>query len=55
MTEQKNPIGYYIGHVNDAGHRYKASSGGIGTMLQKYLLSTGQYGTSITFMFNAEK
>jgi coenzyme F420-reducing hydrogenase beta subunit len=55
MTEQRNPIGYYIGHVNDAAHRYKAASGGIGTMLQKYLLSTGQYGTSITFLFNAEK
>lgn len=55
MTEQRNPIGYYIGHVNDAVHRYKAASGGIGTMLQKYLLSTGQYGTSITFLFNSEK
>ena len=55
MTEQKKPLGYYIGHVADAQHRHKASSGGIGTMLQKYLLSSGQYGTSITFQFNAEK
>lgn len=55
MIEQRNPIGYYIGHVKDAEHRYKAASGGIGTMLQKYLLSTGQYGTSITFLFNAGK
>lgn len=55
MTEQRKPLGYFIGHVKDHEHRYKASSGGIGTMLQKYLLSTGQYGTSITFQFNAEK
>ena len=55
MTEQRKPLGYFIGHVKDHEHRYKASSGGIGTMLQKYLLSTGQYGTSITFQFNTEK
>ena len=54
MSEHRSPIGYFIGHVNDAQHRYKASSGGIGTMLQKHLLSTGQYGTSITFQFNIE-
>lgn len=54
MSEHRSPIGYYIGHVNDAQHRYKASSGGIGTILQKHLLSTGQYGTSITFRFNLE-
>ena len=55
MTEQKIPLGYFIGHVCDVEHRYRASSGGIGTMLQKHLLSSGQYGTSITFRFNAEK
>ena len=55
MGERKRPLGYYIGHVVDSVHRHKASSGGIGTMLQKYLLSTGQYGTSITFKFNAKK
>ena len=55
MIELKNPLGYYIGHVNDVQHRLRASSGGIGTMLQKHLLSSGQYGTSITFRFNAEK
>lgn len=55
MIEQREPIGYYIGHVNDVVHRHKASSGGIGTMLQKHLLSTGQYGTSITFKFNSTK
>ena len=53
MAEQNTPLGYFIGHVNDAQHRYKASSGGIGTMLQKHLLSMGQYGTSITFQFNS--
>lgn len=55
MTEQSKPLGYFIGHVNNAYHRHKASSGGIGTMLQKHLLSTGQYGTSITFQFNAKR
>lgn len=55
MDEQSTPLGYFIGHVNDAQHRHKASSGGIGTMLQKHLLSTGQYGTSITFQFNSDR
>jgi coenzyme F420-reducing hydrogenase beta subunit len=55
MTEQRKSLGYFIGHVNNAEHRYKASSGGLGTMLQKYLLSTGQYGTSITFQFNTDR
>ena len=55
MSEHRSPIGYFIGHVNDAQHRYKASSGGIGTMLQKHLLSSGQYGTSITFQFNTNR
>lgn len=55
MVEQRNPFVYFIGHVNDPVHRFKASSGGIGTLFQKHLLSTGQYGTSITFQFNAEK
>ena len=55
MSEHRKPLGYYIGHVNNAEHRYKASSGGIGTMLQSYLLSAGLYGTSITFQFNTKK
>ena len=55
MAEQRKPLGYFIGHVNDSEHRYKASSGGIGTILQKHLLSTGQYSTSITFQFNAKR
>lgn len=55
MIEQRMPLGYYIGHANDVEYRHKASSGGIGTILQKYLLSTGQYGTSVTFQFISEK
>lgn len=46
---------YYIGHTTDKVLRYKASSGGLGSLLQKYLLSSGEYGTSITFRFNMEK
>ena len=55
MIEQGKPLGYYIGHVCDVEHRHRASSGGIGTMLQKYMLSTGQYGTSITFQYNVKR
>lgn len=43
---------YYIGYSADQEIRKTASSGGIGTALIKYLLSTRQYGTTITFEFN---
>ena len=54
MIEQRKPLDYFIGHVNNDVHRFKASSGGIGTILQKHLLSTGRYGSSITFCFNTK-
>lgn len=45
---------FYIGHDTNHEYRVKASSGGLGTLLQRYLLSTNKYGTSITFRFNSE-
>lgn len=45
----------HIGHDTNHECRVKASSGGLGTLLQRYLLSTNKYGTSITFRFNKEK
>lgn len=52
---QPNPIAYYIGHTTNDDDRYKASSGGIGTAITKYLLSQPEYGTSITFVFDKEQ
>lgn len=46
---------YYIGHATNKNIRYQASSGGIGSVIIKYLLSSNEYGTSISFMFNKEK
>lgn len=48
-------VGYYIGYTTNAEDRFRASSGGIGTAIAKYLLSLPEYGTSVTFRFNAEK
>lgn len=53
--ELSNEIKYYIGHAIDADTRFKASSGGIGTAITKYLLSQPEYETSITFFFDSEK
>lgn len=55
MIAQTNANNYYIGHAINNIIRYKASSGGLGSLLQKYLLSSGEYGTSITFRFNSGK
>lgn len=46
---------YYIGHATNKCIRYQASSGGIGSVITKYLLSLNEYGTSISFMFDKEK
>lgn len=45
---------YLIGHAVDSSDRYKASSGGIGTAITRFLLSCKEYGTAITFQFNVE-
>lgn len=46
---------YYIGYSTNSEIRFSASSGGIGTAIIKYLLSTESFGTTITFQFNREK
>lgn len=46
---------YYIGCTTDTELRYKASSGGLGSAIIKYLLSTGTFGTSMTFIFNRKE
>ena len=43
---------YYIGHTTDEKERHKASSGGIGSALIRYLLSLPEFGTGLTFVFN---
>lgn len=43
---------FYIGHSSDQVIRFKASSGGIGTMLIKYLLSQEDYNTAVDLVFD---
>lgn len=45
----------YVGYSNDNDVRYRASSGGIGTVVSKLLLASPNYGTTITFKYNKEK
>ena len=46
---------FHIGHTRDESTRYKASSGGIGSAIIRYLLEQDKYGTSMTFIFNREE
>lgn len=46
---------YYIGYTTDDNLRIKASSGGVGSALIKYLLEKGEYATSMNFVFDKEK
>lgn len=43
---------YYIGYSTDSEIRYRASSGGVGSTVIKYLLENKHFGTSMTFVFN---
>lgn len=54
MQDNKKAIGYYIGHAIDQDIRYRASSGGVGTAIVKYLFSFPEYQTSVTFYFDEE-
>lgn len=47
-----NPLAYYIGYTKNQKDRFKASSGGVGTAIMRYLLAQPEYGTSITFVFD---
>lgn len=46
---------YYIGHSLNKDIRWKSSSGGVGTQIIQYLLESGEFGTSMTFVFNRDK
>ena len=46
---------YYIGYSTNPTIRKKASSGGIGTAITRYLLSQPEFGTSLTFIFDKNK
>ena len=46
---------YYIGYSLSIEERFKASSGGIGTAITRYLLDSQTYGTSITFTYNVSQ
>lgn len=49
---KQQPQGYYIGYSCNSGERHKASSGGIGTLIIRHLLTTPDYGTAMTFVFD---
>jgi coenzyme F420-reducing hydrogenase beta subunit len=54
--EFKQPnFGFFIGKAEDADVRKKATSGGIGTSVVKYLLSTEGYDTALTFRFDQKR
>ena len=52
MEIRTEGLHYYIGYSNNGDIRYRASSGGIGTAIIKYLLDSGTFGTAITFIYN---
>lgn len=43
---------FYIGYSTDNDIRYRSASGGVGSMIIKYLLENRKYGTSISFVFD---
>lgn len=46
---------YYIGHSSDPDVRYKATSGGVGTAVIKYLLSRNMFGTALDFYWDSDQ
>lgn len=53
--EMNESIKYYIGYATNLTIRKKASSGGIGTAITRYLLSLPEFETSLTFIFDKNK
>lgn len=49
------PLAYLLGYACDEQTRHRASSGGIGTALMRYLLSTPEFGTALSFEFSPEE
>lgn len=50
-----NSLDYYIGHSTNFEERMKASSGGIGSAITRYLLSKTEFKTSITLFYDSKK
>lgn len=46
---------YYIGHSSDPSVRFKATSGGVGTAVMRYLLSHNMYGTALDFYWDSKQ
>lgn len=55
MASNQEKCSYYIGYSNEKEDRIKASSGGIGTAITKYLLGTSDYDTAITFHYDVQE
>lgn len=47
-------LGYFIGYSVNPEDRYKASSGGVGISIVRYLLTNKIYGTALSFVFDKE-
>lgn len=52
MNNAQKQTRFFIGHATDADVRYRASSGGIGTTVTRFLLERGAFGTALSFYFN---
>jgi coenzyme F420-reducing hydrogenase beta subunit len=48
-------FGYFVGRSEDKDIRIKSTSGGIGTSIVKYLLSTEEYDTALSFEFDKKR
>lgn len=46
---------YYIGYSKNKEERFKATSGGVGTAISRYLLEQGRFGTSVTFYYSIKE
>lgn len=55
LKDQSKLNKFYIGHTINKEDRSKDSSGGIGTLITKYLLTQEEYKTTITFVFNQKQ
>lgn len=58
MNEGSNKINdsrFFIGFSTDENIRFKASSGGVGSALIKYLMESCGYGTTMSFIYNANE
>lgn len=52
---KKATYGYYIGKATDDDIQYKGSSGGIGSIITKYLLDNKKFDSALSFRFNKKE